>query len=65
MFAAMDTTSSALARSFHLLSKHQDVQDKLRKELVDARDIRGGDFSYDEIMGLPYLDAICREVLRL
>jgi cytochrome P450 len=63
MFAGMDTTSSALAHTFHLLSQHQDVQDRLRKELIDAR--AGGDLSYDGIMGLPYLDAICRETLRL
>jgi len=63
-FAAMDTTSSALARFLYLLSTHQDVQSKLRQELVDARS-RDGDLQYDELLGLPYLDAVCRETLRL
>ena len=36
-FAAMDTTSNALARVLHLLSTHPDVQSKLRQEIVDAR----------------------------
>ena len=59
----MDTTSSALARILSLLAQHQDVQDKLRKEIVEARD--GKDIPYDKLMGLPLLDAVCRETLRL
>ena len=60
----MDTTSNALARIIHLLSTHQDVQSKLRQEIVDARS-RHGNLGYDELVALPYLDAICRETLRL
>jgi len=63
-FAAMDTTSSALARIIHLLSTHQDVQSKVRQEIVDARN-RYGNVGYDELVTLPYLDAVCRETLRL
>ncbi|KIK57051.1 hypothetical protein GYMLUDRAFT_173469 [Collybiopsis luxurians FD-317 M1] len=66
IFAAMDTTSSAMARILHLLSKHPEVQDKLRGELSEAKLRNGGqDLSYDELVSLPYLDAICRETLRL
>ncbi|EPT02239.1 hypothetical protein FOMPIDRAFT_1047944 [Fomitopsis schrenkii] len=36
IFAGMDTTSNALARTIGLLSKHPDVQDKLRAELLEA-----------------------------
>ncbi|KAI0628829.1 cytochrome P450 [Trametes polyzona] len=67
VLAAMDTTSNALARILSLLAEHQDVQDKLREELVQARDDGTGhlrDLNYDEVMGLPYLDAVCRESLR-
>jgi cytochrome P450 len=63
-FAAMDTTSNALARVIHLLSTHQDVQSKLRQEIVDAKS-RYGNLGYDELVALPYLDAVCRETLRL
>ena len=59
----MDTTSSALSRVLHLLSTHPDVQSKLRQEIVDARS--HGNLEYNELVGLPYLDAICRETLRL
>ena len=60
----MDTTSSAITRFLYLLSTHQDVQSKLRQEIVEARD-RYGNLDYDELLALPYLDAICRETLRL
>ena len=59
----MDTTSNALARILHLLSEHQDVQDKLRAELLDASE--AGDIPYDQLIALPYLEAVCRETLRL
>ncbi|CAA7266959.1 unnamed protein product [Cyclocybe aegerita] len=65
-FAATDTTSSALCRTIHLLSIHKDVQKRLREEIRSARDSAGGeDLSYDTFMSLPYLDAICKETLRL
>ncbi|KAL0563067.1 hypothetical protein V5O48_019012 [Marasmius crinis-equi] len=62
----MDTTSNALARTLHLLSENPDVQAKLREELRAARAAQGGkDVPYDELVSLPYLDALCRETLRL
>ena len=62
-FAAMDSTSGALAKILFLLSIHQDVQNKLRQEIAEAR--KSGDLGYDELVALPYLDAVCRETLRL
>lgn len=60
----MDTTSGALARILQLLAEHPDAQAKLRAEVSAAR--AGKDhISYDELVDLPYLDAICRETLRL
>jgi cytochrome P450 len=65
-FAATDTTSSALSRIFHLLALHKDVQAKLRQEILEAREDNGReDLSYDTLVSLPYLDAVCREALRL
>ena len=65
MVAAMDTTSSALSRILHLLSIRQDAQDKLRAELSEAYESFGDQPDHDVLVGLPYLDAICRETLRL
>ncbi|KAF5342991.1 hypothetical protein D9758_013699 [Tetrapyrgos nigripes] len=66
IFAGMDTTSSALARVLHLLSTRPEIQDKLRQEIIDARSANGNKhILYDQLVSLPYLDAICRETLRL
>ncbi|KIK05286.1 hypothetical protein K443DRAFT_641813 [Laccaria amethystina LaAM-08-1] len=63
-FAAVDTTSSALSRSLHLLAQHPEIQEKLRREITEAR-AEKGDLPYDELISLPYLEAIVRETLRL
>ena len=63
----MDTTSNALSRILNQLAMHPEVQEKLREELVRARDDGAGslrDLGYDEVMELLYLDAVCRETLR-
>lgn len=62
----MDTTSNALSRVFHLMAEHPDVQQRLRHEIAEARDQNGGkDLPYDTLVHLPYLDAVCRETLRM
>jgi cytochrome P450 len=48
----------------HQLALYPDVQDRLRKEIVDARTAKG-DMDLDEIMALPYLDAVVKETLRM
>ncbi|KAH9929191.1 cytochrome P450 [Fomitopsis serialis] len=65
IFAGMDTTSNALARTLDLLSKHPDVQNKLREEILEAVREHGPEIPYDVLVELPYLDAVCRETLRL
>ncbi|KAH8105401.1 cytochrome P450 [Cristinia sonorae] len=64
IFAAMETTSGALARILQMLSQHQDVQEKLRQEIIAARGDKE-EIGYDELMSLPYLEAVCKETLRL
>ena len=61
--AAMDTTSSALVATLELLAKNPDVQERLRNEILNAS--KGEDLDYDALVSLPYLDAVCRETLRL
>ena len=61
----MDTTSNALARILQTLAQRPDAQQKLRDELMSARDYPEQDIRYDKLMELPYLGAICRETLRL
>ena len=61
----MDTTSNALSRILHLLAQHPDVQEKVRAEVVEAQGGDRSDIDYEDLIKLPYLDAICRETLRL
>lgn len=63
--AAVDTTSSALATTLHLLSTHPEEQGRLREELLEARHGGARELSYEELDELPFLDAVCRETLRL
>ncbi|KAH9975384.1 cytochrome P450 [Lactifluus volemus] len=64
IFAGHDTTSVALSRILHVLSSDPERQEKLRVELMNAR-IELRDLTYDDLMALPYLDAVCKETLRL
>lgn len=63
--AAMDTTSNALSMTFSLLAEHPEVQEKLRKEIMEASSGGLEDIDYDTLTSLPYLDAVCRETLRM
>jgi len=63
VIAGMQTTSSAMSRTLHLLSINPDVQTRLRNEIREAQ--RDGQLTYDQLVSLPYLDAVCRETLRL
>jgi cytochrome P450 len=46
------------------LAQHPEAQDRLREELKQAK-ADNDDLSYDDLVNLPYLDAVCRETLRL
>lgn len=62
----MDPTSNAMTRILHLMALHPEVQEKLRKEILDNLELNGGrDFTWDELDSLTYLDAVCRETLRM
>ncbi|KAI0628892.1 cytochrome P450 [Trametes polyzona] len=65
IFAAMDTTSNSLSMTFSLLAEHPYIQEKLRAEILEATNGSTEDLDYDTLVGLPYLDAVCRETLRL
>ncbi|KAJ7915756.1 cytochrome P450, partial [Mycena leptocephala] len=61
IFAATDTTSSSLNRLLHIIAQNPDIQDKLRAEILGHPET----MDHDTIVGLPYLDAVIRETMRL
>ncbi|KAI0052745.1 cytochrome P450 [Auriscalpium vulgare] len=67
IFAGHDTTSVALCRTLHVLALNLEQQERLREELLRApRSAHGDeDLSYNQLSALPYLDAVCKETLRL
>lgn len=65
VLAATDTTSSALTGTLDILGHRLDIQEKLRAEIDEAQEKCGNNIPYDTLVALPYLDAICREILRL
>ena len=56
----MDTSSSVIAQALHMLAKHSEAQEKLCKELRDARNFKE-DIPYDKLSLLPYLDPVHQE----
>ncbi|THH27299.1 hypothetical protein EUX98_g6892 [Antrodiella citrinella] len=64
VFAASDTTSNALSRVLHTLVIHSDAQERLRQEIRAFRE-SGEELTYDKLIELPYLDAVCKETLRV
>ena len=53
-----------LARILHILAMRPTEQSKLREQIIQTG-ARGGELDYDDLMALPYLDAVVRETLRL
>ena len=63
--AGADSTANAICTMMDILSRNPAIQDKLRAELVEAQERLGTDIPHDELVALPYMDAFCRETLRL
>jgi len=62
----MDSSSSALSRVICLLGENPEIQSQLRQELREAKNIKNSrELDYDQIINLPFLDAVIRETLRL
>ena len=65
VLAGSDSTSNAICKSIDILVHRNEVQDKLRTELSAAQERHGPHIPYDELVALPYLDAFCRETMRM
>lgn len=61
LFAGHETTATMLSWAFYQLGQRPDIRTQLTTELQKA----GADTSPIEISRLPYLTAVCQEVLRL
>jgi cytochrome P450 len=60
--AGHETTSVAVTWALYLLSKHPEIQERLRKE-VQTLDLDNSP-SFEQVESLRYLNNVCREVVR-
>ena len=68
VLAGAETTSTAMCRILHQLALQPVIQDALRQEIVQAlasSEEDSGRLEYTTLMTLPYLDAVCKETLRM
>ncbi|XP_026746048.1 cytochrome P450 4d2-like [Trichoplusia ni] len=66
MFAGHDTTTSGIAYTLYLLSKHRDVQEKIYEELKTIfNDDMHRDPTYQELQQMKYLEMVLKESLRI
>jgi unspecific monooxygenase len=64
LFAGKDAAAAAMAWAFYALGNHPAVLTQLRQEL-DAAGANGANPDFLAIYRLPYLGAVCKEILRL
>ncbi|TLD20332.1 hypothetical protein PspLS_08493 [Pyricularia sp. CBS 133598] len=64
--AGHETTATAMTWAIYMLSRYPDVQDRLREEIRSRLPSpeSGEDVTSAEIDSMPYLNAVCNEILR-
>lgn len=62
LFAAHDTTTSALTMVMHLLASNQDWQQQLRDHAISTA---SSELKYEQLDGVPLIDHTFKEVLRM
>ncbi|XP_055550780.1 uncharacterized protein LOC129733180 [Wyeomyia smithii] len=64
-FAGFETSATTMTSVLYLLATHADVQEKGRRCVNDVLSKYGGEFSYEALMEMNYIDWIIQETLRL
>ncbi|XP_014600209.1 PREDICTED: cytochrome P450 9e2-like [Polistes canadensis] len=62
--AGFDTSSTLMCFMVYELSLHQDIQNRLREEIDEALVRANGEFNYEDLSKLTYLDMVINETLR-
>lgn len=63
--AGHDTTKLTLTYWFYLMGKHPDIQEKMRKEALQAYEVEGEHLSTETLTTLPYTNQVISETLRM
>lgn len=59
-----ETSSTTISFTLYELAIHPEIQNRVRKEILDALKKSDGKITYDMTMSLPYLDMVISETLR-
>lgn len=62
--AGFETSSSTMSNVLYELAQNHKIQDKLREEIRESYAKTGGDFKYENIKEMKYLDKVFKETLR-
>ncbi|CAL1677692.1 unnamed protein product [Lasius platythorax] len=62
--AGFETSSTTMSNALYELALNQEIQDKLREEINDEYIRHNGNFTYENIKKMNYLDKIFKETLR-
>lgn len=63
--AGFETTSATMSFGLYELSKHLDLQERLRNEIREYLQKNNGKVTYEMIQEMPYLNMVVLEVLRM
>ncbi|XP_060522638.1 cytochrome P450 9e2-like [Cylas formicarius] len=62
--AGFDPLSTTMCFAFYELACNPDAQDKLRKEILEVLEHTNGKVTYENLVGMKYLDMVVSETLR-
>ncbi|CAJ0907501.1 11195_t:CDS:2, partial [Entrophospora sp. SA101] len=65
LIAGHETTGVMMTWGLYYLSKDQEIQDKLREEIVKEFPNKDSELNFDQINSMEYLNAVCKEILRI
>lgn len=60
-----ETSATTIAFTLYEMAVQPEIQDKLRKEILDALNKNDNKITYDMVLTLPYLDMVVSETLRM
>lgn len=62
--AGFETSSTTIANTLYELALNQEIQDKLREEIMEFDAKNNGEWKYEAVKQMTYLDKVFRETLR-
>lgn len=63
--AGFETSSATMAFSLYELSKQPELQDKLRQDIIESLRKHNGEYSYEAVMGMNYLDKVINGMINI